>query len=55
MAFQTINGNTSRGGGIILNNLYAGRIVWNKVRMVKDPVTRKRLSRPNPKLSLIHI
>ena len=49
MAFQTINGNTSRGGGIILNNLYAGRIVWNKVRMVKDPVTRKRLSRPNPK------
>ena len=46
---STINGNTSRGGGIILNNLYAGRIVWNKVRMVKDPVTRKRLSRPNPK------
>jgi site-specific DNA recombinase len=25
-----------------------GRIAWNKVRMVKDPVTRKRLSRPNP-------
>ena len=46
---STINGNTSRGGGMILNDLYAGRIVWNKVRMVKDPVTRKRLSRPNPK------
>jgi site-specific DNA recombinase len=46
---STINGNVSRGGGMILNDLYAGRIVWNKVRMIKDPVTRKRLSRPNPK------
>jgi site-specific DNA recombinase len=46
---STINGNASRGGGMILNDLYAGRIVWNKVRMIKDPVTRKRLSRPNPK------
>jgi site-specific DNA recombinase len=46
---STINGNVSRAGGMILNDLYAGRIVWNRVRMVKDPVTRKRLSRPNPK------
>src|SRR5262249_37558687 len=46
---STINGNVSRGGGMILNDLYAGRIVWNKVRMIKDPMTRKRLSRPNPK------
>lgn len=46
---STINGNVSRGGGMILNDLYAGRIVWNKVRMIKDPVTRKRLSRPNAK------
>ena len=34
---------------MILNDLYAGRIVWNKVRMIKDPVTRKHLSRPNSK------
>ena len=46
---STINGNVSRGGGLILNSLYAGFITWNRVRMVKDPVTRKRLSRPNPK------
>jgi site-specific DNA recombinase len=46
---STINGNFSRGGGILLNDLYAGRIVWNKVRMVKDPITGKRLSRPNPR------
>ncbi len=38
-----------RGTGIIQNELYAGRLVWNKVRMVKDPDTGKRLSRPNPK------
>jgi site-specific DNA recombinase len=46
---STINGHVARGGGMILNDLYAGRIVWNKVRMVKDPTTGKRLSRPNPK------
>ncbi|MCA1433114.1 recombinase family protein [Bradyrhizobium sp. BRP20] len=46
---STINGHVARGGGMILNDLYAGCIVWNKVRMVKDPTTGKRLSRPNPK------
>jgi site-specific DNA recombinase len=46
---STINGNMQRGSGIIQNELYAGRLVWNKVRMVKDPDTGKRLSRPNPK------
>ena len=38
-----------RGTGIIQNELYAGRLVWNKVRMIKDPDTGKRLSRPNAK------
>jgi site-specific DNA recombinase len=46
---STINGNAQRGTGLIFNELYAGRIVWNKVRMVKDPDTGKRLSRPNPR------
>ena len=46
---STINGNMQRGTGIIQNELYAGRLVWNKVRMIKDPDTGKRLSRPNPK------
>jgi site-specific DNA recombinase len=46
---STINGNLQRGGGILLNELYAGRIVWNKVKMVKDPNTGRRISRPNPK------
>jgi site-specific DNA recombinase len=46
---STINGNAQRGAGLIFNELYAGRIVWNKVRMVKNPDTGKRISRPNPK------
>ena len=46
---STINGNATRGSGIILNELYTGRIVWNKVSMVKDPATGRRVSRPNPK------
>jgi hypothetical protein len=36
-----------RGTGILNNELYAGRLVWNKVRMLKDPDTGKRISRPN--------
>ncbi|HEY8006405.1 MAG TPA: recombinase family protein [Methylocella sp.] len=46
---STINGNAQRGAGLIFNELYAGRIVWNKVRMVKNPETGKRSSRPNPR------
>jgi site-specific DNA recombinase len=45
---STIYGNVQRGNGILLNELYVGEIVWNKVTMVKDPSTGKRLSRPNP-------
>lgn len=45
---STINGNAHRGHGVLLNQIYAGRIVWNRVRMVKDPDTGKRVSRANP-------
>lgn len=46
---STINGNAQRGSGILNNELYIGRIVWNRVRMLKDPDTGKRVSRPNPR------
>src|SRR5450631_105560 len=46
---SAINGNLQRGTGILQNELYAGRLIWNKVRMVKDPDTGRRVSRPNPK------
>ncbi len=45
---STINGNKARHHGILLNELYAGVLVWNRVRMVKDPDTGRRVSRPNP-------
>ena len=47
-AASTINGNATRGHGILINPLYGGRICWNRVRMVKDPDTGRRVSRPNP-------
>jgi len=45
---STINGNKSRHYGILINELYAGRLVWNRVRMIKNPDTGRRVSRPNP-------
>jgi site-specific DNA recombinase len=45
---STINGNVSRGTGILNNELYVGRIVWNRQRFFKDPDTGKRVPRPNP-------
>lgn len=44
----SIRGHVSRGTGIINNELYAGILVWNRQRFVKDPTTGKRISRPNP-------
>jgi site-specific DNA recombinase len=45
---STIHGNPGRGTGILNNELYIGRLVWNRLRYVKDPDTGKRVSRPNP-------
>ena len=45
---STINGSRKRGTGIIRNGIYAGKPSWNKVRMVKNPDTGRRISRPNP-------
>jgi DNA invertase Pin-like site-specific DNA recombinase len=44
---STINGNAARGAGILNNELYIGRLVWNQLRYVKDPTTGKRISRLN--------
>ena len=45
---STINGNQKRRNGILNNELYLGRITYNRQRFVKDPDTGKRRSRPNP-------
>src|SRR6185295_4487244 len=44
----TIRGQRERGTGILNNELYVGRLVWNRVSYVKDPRSGKRLARPNP-------
>ena len=43
----TIRGHIKRGTGILNNELYIGRLVWNRQRYVKNPVTGKRVSRRN--------
>lgn len=45
---STIYGNRARGTGILNNELYVGRLVWNKLRYIKDPKSGKRVSRLNP-------
>jgi hypothetical protein len=44
---STIYGNAKRGTGILNNELYIGRLVWNRLRYVKNPDTGKRVSRMN--------
>ncbi len=45
---STINGNRERGTGILNNELYSGRLVWNRLTYRKDPQSGKRISRINP-------
>ena len=45
---STIYGNWRRGTGILNNELYVGRLVWNRQRFIKDPNTGKRQARLNP-------
>ncbi len=42
-----IRGHRQRGTGILNNELYLGRLVWNRLRYVKDPSSGKRVSRQN--------
>jgi site-specific DNA recombinase len=42
-----IRGHRQRGTGILNNDLYLGRLVWNRLRYVKDPSTGNRVSRHN--------
>ncbi len=45
---STIIGNVTRGTGILNNELYTGKLIWNRLRYIKNPATGKRQSRPNP-------
>jgi len=43
-----IRGHRQRGTGFLNNELYIGRLIWNRLRYIKDPETGKRVSRANP-------
>lgn len=44
---STINGNRKRGTGILNNEIYIGKLVWNRQRFIKDPNTGNRVTRLN--------
>jgi DNA invertase Pin-like site-specific DNA recombinase len=50
---STIHGNPKRGTGILNNELYISRLIWNRLRYVKNPDTGKRISRLNSKAEWI--
>ncbi len=43
-----IRGHRQRGTGLLNNELYIGRLIWNRMHYVKDPTTGNRISRLNP-------
>jgi len=45
---STVIGNRKRGTGILNNQLYVGKRIWNRLSYRKDPISRKRVSRLNP-------
>ena len=52
---STINGNAARGTGILNNELYMGRLVWNRLHYLNNPETGRRVSRLNdPRALVVH-
>lgn len=45
---STLNGSSARGNGMLNNEHYVGRIVWNKVSKARNPYTGRRVPRVNP-------
>lgn len=45
---SAIAGNPRKGTGILNNDLYRGVYVWNRTKGIRDPETRRRVSRLRP-------
>ena len=52
---STLNGNRARGTGLLKNEMYIGRLVWNRLTYVKDPETGRRRSRANASGAVIGV
>ncbi len=50
---SAINGNWRRGTGILNNELYLGKLVWNRLTYINNPDTGCRVSRLNPEADWI--
>jgi hypothetical protein len=46
---STINGNRRRRDVILWNELYIGRLIYNRERFAKDPETGRRIPKVNPR------
>ncbi|MEM5503082.1 recombinase family protein [Ahrensia kielensis] len=53
-SFSTILGNPKRGTGILNNELYIGKRVWNRQSYNKNIVTGRRMAFPNPESEWLH-
>jgi DNA invertase Pin-like site-specific DNA recombinase len=49
----TIRGHALRGTGILRNELYVGRLVWNRMTYIRNPATGRRVSRMNPRVQIL--
>jgi site-specific DNA recombinase len=45
---STVHGHSERRNGILRNDLYRGRVVYNRTRKVEHPISRKKTIRLNP-------
>ena len=45
----TIRGHAKKGTGLINNELYIGRRIWNRSKWIKNPDTSRRVQRLNPR------
>ena len=45
---SVLRGHAKRGTGMLDNDLYIGRLVWNRQHFMKNPDTGKRVARVNP-------
>jgi DNA invertase Pin-like site-specific DNA recombinase len=45
---SVLYGNPQKGVGILNNELYVGRLVWNRSEWTRDPETHRRVRRPRP-------
>lgn len=52
---SSINGDPKRKNGILQNELYRGRMIYNRTRRVTHPVSRKREIRLNPESEWIRL